>query len=119
MVVNADKTKCMLLGTMQKLQLATANLCVHGNKSMVKPVQVRKVLGLYMEGNLTWNAHVTKLSAKLCSFVFVFLQMGETANATTSMETIFYRNVQPLIDYGCVISENCGHNWLMNVRKVM
>ena len=50
------------------------------------------IMCLYMEGNLIWNAHVTKLSTKLCSFVFVFLQMGETANATTSMETIFYRN---------------------------
>ena len=27
--------------------------------------------------------------------------------------------VQPLIDYGCVISENCGHNLLMNVHKMM
>ena len=55
MVLNGDKTECMLLGTRQKLQRATPNFCVYGNNSIVKPVQVHKLLGLYVDSNLTWN----------------------------------------------------------------
>ena len=34
MVLNADKTECMLLGSRQKLQRATPNFCVYGNNSI-------------------------------------------------------------------------------------
>ena len=53
MVLNADKTECMLLGTRQKLQRATPNFCVYGNNSIVKLVEVHKLLGLYVDSNLT------------------------------------------------------------------
>ena len=55
MVRNADKTECMQLGTRQKLQRAIPNFCVYGNNSIMKPVQVHKLLGLYVDSNLTWT----------------------------------------------------------------
>ena len=75
LVVNADKTECMLLGSRQKLQCATPNFCAHGNNSIVKSVQVHKLVGLHVDSNQICNAHVTKLCAKLRSHLNVFNQV--------------------------------------------
>ena len=118
MVLNADKTECMLLGTRQKLQCATPNFCVYGNNSIVKPVQVHKLLGLYVDSNLTWNTHVTKLCAKLRSRLYLFNQVKRLM-PLHARKLYFSGMVQPLIDYGCVIWGSCGHSLLMNVHKMM
>ena len=118
MVLNADKTECMLLGTRQKLQRATPNFCVYGNNSIVKPVQVHKLLGLYVDSNLTWNTHVTKLCAKLRSRLYLFNQVKRLM-PLHARKLYFSGMVQPLIDYGCVIWGSCGHSLLMNVHKMM
>ena len=74
MVLNGDKTECKLLGTRQKLQCATPNFCVYGNNSIVKPVQVHNLFGIYVDSNLSWNTHVSKLCIKLNSRLYLFNQ---------------------------------------------
>lgn len=118
MILNADKTECMLLGTRQKLQRASPNFCVHGNNCIVTPVQTHKLLGLYVDSNLTWNAHVTKLCSKLRSRLYLFNQVKRLM-PLRARKLYFSGMVQPLIDYGCVIWGNCGHVLLSNVHKMM
>ena len=96
----------------------TPSLCVYGNNSIVKPVQVHKLLGLYVDSNLTWNTHVTKLCAKLCSRLYLFNQVKRLM-PLHARKLYFSGMVQPLIEYGCVIWGSCGHSFLMNVHKMM
>ena len=58
MVLNADKTECMLLGTRQKLRCANANFCVRGNY-VTTPVKTYKLLGLHVDSNLSWSRMYT------------------------------------------------------------
>ena len=51
MVLNADKTECMLVGTRQKLRCANAKFCIRSNNYVVKPVKTHKLLGLHVDSN--------------------------------------------------------------------
>ena len=63
MVLNTEKTECMLFGTRQKLRCASAALCVglHSENRTVASVDTHKLLGLHVDNSLTWSVHVTKL----------------------------------------------------------
>jgi len=115
MVIN--KIEYMLLGTRQKLQHAIPNICGRGKSSIVKPVHVHMLLGLDMDINLTWNAHITKPCAKLCSRLYLFNQVKRQMSLY-ARKLYFTGMVQPLIDYACVIWGSCGHSLLMNVLKI-
>ena len=67
MVLNAEKTECVLLGTRQKLRSASAAFCVHTDNRTVTSVDTHKLLGLHVDNSLTWSVHVTKLCSKLRS----------------------------------------------------
>ena len=75
MVLNADKTECMLLGTRQKLRCANANFFVRGNNYDVTPVKKHRLLGLHVYSNLSRNVHVTKLCSKLRNRLYLFNQV--------------------------------------------
>ena len=117
-VVNADKTECMLLGTRTKLERAIRNFYVHDNNSTVKSVQVHQLLGFCVDRNLTWNTHITQLCAKLRSRLYLFNQMKRLV-PLHARELYYTGMVQPLIDYGCVIGGKCGYSLPMNVHKLM
>ena len=85
MVLNADKTECMILGTRKKMQCANAKFSVRSNKYVVTPVTTHKLFGCL-------NMHVTKLCSKLRSRMYLFIHSGETNDATTCTEVVFYRN---------------------------
>ena len=118
MVLNAEKTECMLLGTRQKLRSASAAFCVHTDNGTVTSVDTHKLLGLHVDNCLTWSVHVTKLCSKLRSRLYLFNQVKRLM-PIRARKLYFSGMVQPLIDYGCVIWGSCGHVLLLNVHKMM
>ena len=118
MVLNAEKTECMLLGTRQKLRSANAAFCVHTDNGTVTSVDTHKLLGLHVDNSLTWSVHVTKLCSKLRSRLYLFNQVKRLM-PIRARKLYFSGMVQPVIDYGCVIWGSCGHVLLLNVHKMM
>ncbi len=53
MVLNVDKTECMLLGTCQKLRDALKNLSFGEDEYIVTPVSSPKLLGIYVDNTLS------------------------------------------------------------------
>lgn len=61
MVINAEKTKIMIITTRQKCQhldKTDIEICIKGDKLQV--VESERLLGLQVDNFLTWNAHVHK-----------------------------------------------------------
>ena len=80
-----------------------SRITVHGSNCIVKSAQVHELLRLYVDSHLTWNAHVTKLCAKLRSRLYVFSQVKRLMPLRLRARTLYFtRMVQPLIDYGCI-----------------
>ncbi len=72
MVLNVDKTECMLLGTVKRLNSALEDFSVGENEYIIKPVNTHELLGLHIENTLSWTTHVSHLCSKLCSGHYLF-----------------------------------------------
>ena len=120
MVLNAEKTKCVLLGTRQKLRSSNAPFCVHSHNRAVTSVDTHKLLGLHVDNSLTWSVHVTKLCSKLRSRLYLFNQV-KWLMLIHARKLYFSGMVQSLIDYEWVICDSCGrvHILQSNVHKMI
>ncbi len=72
MVLNVDKTECMLLGTVKRLNSALKDFSVGENEYIIKPVNTHKLLGLHGDKTLSGTNHVSHLCSKLCSRLYLF-----------------------------------------------
>ncbi len=107
MVLNVDKTECMLLGTCQKLRNALRYFSVGEDEYIVTPVSSRKLLGIHVDNTL-------KLQSRLYLFNHVKYLMP------LSIRKQYVSGlVQPVLDYGCVIWGNCNRYLHIKVHKMM
>ncbi len=72
MVLDVDKTECLLLGTVKRLNSALKDFSVGENEYIIKPVNTHELLGLHIENTLSWTTHVSHLCSKLCSGHYLF-----------------------------------------------
>ena len=64
MVLNADKTHLMLLGTDNKTRSA-GDTHVTMSNTVITKTSTENLLGCYIDQNLTWKTHIKELSSKL------------------------------------------------------
>ena len=64
MVLNPNKTTCMLIGTKNRLR-ETQNLDLKTSDSRIENGRVQRLLGVYIDSTLSWKIHVGKTCAKL------------------------------------------------------
>ena len=75
MILNSSKTKVMLVTTNQKRQrLNNDNLDLNFNNESLNMVSNDKILGVFVDNNLTWSDHIKHLKKKISSQAFGFLQ---------------------------------------------
>ena len=67
LTLNKSKTVFKLIGSRQRLntfnRLPSITITIDGNS--IKKVEFTKSLGVYIDQNLTWNAHIEHISKKL------------------------------------------------------
>ena len=101
MVLNPNKTTCMLIGTKNRLK-KTQNLDLKTSDSRIENVRVQRLLGVYIDSTLSWKIHVYKTCAKLSTKLH--LLKGIKCFLTPEMLQTFYNSyITPYFDYGCVI----------------
>ena len=79
LILNVDKTVCMLIGTWQRKSSARVqsfNLYLNGKK--VTEVTNAKLLGVQVDNFLTWEKHITCLANKISSKLglLFFVELG-------------------------------------------
>ena len=118
MVLNIEKTECMLLGTVQRLRTVVEDFSVGDGDFKITQVTSHKLLGVHIDQNLNWNIHLQKLCAKLRSRLYLFGRI-KFLLPNDARRKYFSGLVQPLIDYGCIIWGNCSKDSLLQVHKIM
>ncbi len=64
-MINPNKSKCMLIGSKQKIKNINLNLKIDNNA--IENVTSHKILGLYIDKHLQWKVHIDKTCSKISS----------------------------------------------------
>ena len=76
MILNSSKTKVLLVTTTQKRQrLQNENLDLKFNNESLTMITNDKILGVYVDNNLTWSEHIKHLSRKITSSIWLLSKM--------------------------------------------
>jgi Mg2+ and Co2+ transporter CorA len=99
MNINTNKTQEMLIGHIKKEFSPTLQL----GDNEIERVSVYKLLGLYMNNNLTWDDHVTSICAKSAKRLH-FLKLLKRAAMSADDLLYYYKSViRPVTDYSSFV----------------
>ena len=100
MKIHYGKTTCMLAGTRQRLNL-TRKLDINIDNTHIKNVSEQKLLGVYIDENLSWSTHIDYLCSVIASKISLLRQISEYV--PVDVQKTFYQGyILPYIDYGSV-----------------
>ena len=116
MVVNKQKTKCMLLGSSQKLsKLEDKNLTLILNDTTLNQVCEHKVLGVTIDNKLSWDAQVNIVCKSLTNKISLLNKIK--CYLPLECRKLYYNAyILPIMDYCDTIWGNCTK---YNVNKIV
>ena len=78
-------------------------LCyIHVDNISIENVSKQKLLGVYIDENLNWSAHIDYLCSNVSSKISLLRQLSQYV--PQQVQKLFYQSyILPLIDYGSVI----------------
>ena len=83
------------LADSRKLEIKVDDICIQN-------VSKQKLLGIYIDENLNWSAHIEYLCSNISSKISLLRQLSEYV--PTNVQKLFFQSyIMPLIDYGSVI----------------
>ena len=95
------KTSCMLVGTKKRLSDSRA-LNIKIDDVTIKNVSKQKLLGVYIDENLTWSSHIDHLCSIVSSKISLLRQLA--TYVPTNVQKLYYQGyILPYIDYGSVV----------------
>ena len=115
MILNIDKTKVMLIASRQKRTvLGDTVLNLQYNDIDMKMTTSDKVLGIYVDNNLTWNNHFNFLSKKLSTYMWLLSKIRTFLSI--DHRVLFYNAyIKPHLDYCSLIWSNTSN---VNINKI-
>ncbi|MCG8113419.1 MAG: reverse transcriptase domain-containing protein [Candidatus Thiodiazotropha taylori] len=118
MVINSSKTKVMLITTSQKrskldndtLQLKYKDVTLH-------MVSYDKILGVYVDNNLTWSYHINFVTKKVSSYLWLLSRIKEYLTIENRVK--FYKSyIQPHLDFCNIIWGNTSQGNLLKIYRL-
>ena len=99
MILNSSKTKVMLVTTYQKRQrLTNDHLDLTYNKESLNMISNDKILGIFVDNNLTWSNHIKHLTKKIASSIWLLSKIKKFLSQAHRVQ--FYKSyIQPHIDF--------------------
>ena len=118
MILNIDKTKVMLIASRQKRTvLGDTVLNLQYNDIDIKMTTSDKVLGIYVDNNLTWNNHFNFLSKKLSTYMWLLSKIRTFLSI--DHRVLFYNAyIKPHLDYCSLIWSNTSNVNLNKITKL-
>ena len=120
MVLGIDKTKCMLMGSQQKLRsIENSDKClnieVQGQK--IEQVTSEKLLGVQIDNSLTWNDQIKKVK-KTALFKISLLRKIKKFLPQTTRKTFFNYYIKPHLNYCSSVWGQTSKENLNTVNKL-
>ena len=116
MKIHYDKTTCMLVGNRHKIREASG-LNIHIENNKLKQVEKQKLLGVFIDENLSWTAHIDNLCSLISSKISLLKQLS--SYVPVEIQKLFYQGyILPLIDYGSNTWETTSKHNIERISKL-
>ena len=118
MILNSSKTKVMLVTTNQKRQrLNNDNLDLNFNNESLNMVSNDKILGVFVDNNLTWSDHIKHLKKKISSGIWLLTKLKKFLSQAHRVQ--FYKSyIQPHIDFCNIVWGSSSESNKLQVFKL-
>ena len=103
MQFNASKTKYMIVSRTKFTNYAIPCL----NNAQLEKVSTYPQLGIHFDETMSWEAHINQLILKVNRKIGLIWKVSEHLPRSCA-ENIYTMYIRPIIDYGCVIYDNCS-----------
>ena len=118
MALNPNKTKRMLITTRQRRQNIKqdlSNIYVYSNK--IENTETHKLLGVHIDNNLSWSAHVSNLCKRVSSKIYAFNRIKHMLN-TKCRKLYFQAYILSLIDYASTLWDGASNEVIRHLRSL-
>ena len=96
--MNVPKCEFMLIGTYQSLA-KMPEMSIHINNEPLHKVTISKYLGMFIDSNLKWDDHISKMTPKISGKISILRSLRKIVPTDTLIQ-IYNAIVQPHLDYG-------------------
>ena len=117
MVINENKSKCLLIGTSQRVAKVKHNLSVHINDITLENVESDKLLGVRIDPSLNFNKHVDTVCKSISSKLALLRRIKRYL--PIEYRKLFYNSyVLPSLDYCLTIWGNTSKTQIERLHKL-
>ena len=118
MVINENKSKCMVIGTSQRIsKLQSKSLSIVVNENTLDNVDTEKLLGIHIDPNLQFNKHVDHVCRTIASKIALLKRIKRYL--PLSYRKLYYNAyILPCIDYCLTIWGNAAKCHLERIHKL-
>lgn len=115
LTLNLKKSKCMIFHPMQHKKNFTLNINING--SPIEQVSSYVYLGLTLQDNLHWDAHVNYICSKISSISGVVNRLGNEVDKST-LKSIYYAHVNSHLSYMAPVWGIASTDAILNTLQV-
>ena len=112
--LNISKSKYMLISSSNKLKV---NLDIKIGNISLKQSEFVKYLGIYIDHNLTWKAHINYISKKISKSIGIISKLRHYVDLPT-IKQVYYSLVYPYLQYGISVWGNTYKTRLSHLNKL-
>ena len=117
MLIHPDKTKSMLIGTRQKLQLTPLILNLTIESTSIQQVSQHRLLGVELDDQLSWKPHTEKVCKKLSQNLFLLSKLKHYVGIV-ARKLFFKAHIKSHIDYASTVWDKCSENHFKRVNSL-
>ena len=117
MILNSDKTKSMVITTRQKHQLDTLYLKLSVNSSRIEQVSEHRVLGIVLDQEMKWEAHIRSLCKKLSRNLYLLSKLSSYASRDALL-MFYYAHILSHINYASSVWDGAAEVHLKKVDSL-
>jgi len=117
MILNASKTKSMIITTRQKHQIAPLLLNLNLNSDYIEQVNSHRVLGIIIDQQLSWKQHIDKTCKALSKNLFLLSRIKPLADMQ-ARKIFYHAHIQPYLDYGSSLWDGASESSLKRLNSL-
>ena len=117
LTLNVDKTEYMIIGTRQKSNHLSHNMEVHIGEKKLKQVTSKKVLGVTIDNQLSWEEQVDNISKKVSQGIGV-VRRAKLFVKYDTLQILYNSLVQPYFEYCSLVWGNCCDSLKEKLQKL-
>ena len=111
---NPSKSESLLISR-KRSNINHPDLCMDNN--VIQEVNSHKHLGLTFSNDGTWHEHITNITSKAWTRINVMRKLKFKLDRR-ALEIIYFTFIRPILEYACVIFDNCTQYELNDIEKV-